>query len=57
MYDVINQFKRFSLDYDFYTTKRIKYKRKAWKELWYMKVLRFLMPNDFSFNPGGCDYV
>lgn len=54
--NIINQFKNFSLEYEFDPGK-IKYKRKSWKQIWYMIILQKLFPNDFTFNPGGSDYV
>lgn len=56
---VIKQFSKFSCgEYEFKTPHKIKHETKGiWKQIWYMKILEVLMPNDFKFNPGGSDYV
>lgn len=57
MFSIIDQFKNFSLGYEFSIQEQIKYKRNAWKQIWYLKLLEKLFPNDFKFNPGGSDYI
>lgn len=57
MIDIINQIRSFSFDYEFENIGRIQYKRNSWEQLWYLKILEGLFPNDFKFDPGGCKYV
>ena len=60
MFSIIKQFSTFNIDlYEVkIPNKKINIERTGvWKQIWYMKILEVLMPNDFRFNPGGSDYV